>query len=62
MPGAVPRTSAFALNNATLPFVMELADKGFERAMRENPHFAAGLNLHDGEIRHDGVAHALRAA
>ncbi|MBY0448612.1 MAG: alanine dehydrogenase, partial [Hyphomonadaceae bacterium] len=50
MPGAVARTSAFALNNATLPFTLELANKGVQRALRENPHLAAGLNVHAGAI------------
>lgn len=59
MPGAVARTSAFALNNATLPFTLELANKGMERALRENPHLAAGLNVHAGAIAHPAVAQDL---
>lgn len=59
MPGAVPRTSAFALNNATLPFVMALANKGAERAMREDKHLLNGLNVHAGHITHKAVAAAL---
>jgi len=59
MPGAVARTSAFALNNATLPFTLELANKGVQRALRENPHLAAGLNVHAGAIAHPAVAHDL---
>lgn len=59
MPGAVARTSAFALNNATLPFTLELANKGVERALRENPHLAAGLNVHAGAIAHPAVAQDL---
>jgi alanine dehydrogenase len=59
MPGAVARTSTFALNNATLPFVLALADKGSVRAMREDPHLLAGLNVHRGRIMHPAVASAL---
>jgi alanine dehydrogenase len=59
MPGAVARTSAFALNNATLPFVMALADKGHMAALGENAYFRAGLNIHRGRVTHAAVAHAL---
>jgi alanine dehydrogenase len=59
MPGAVARTSAFALNNATLPFTLELANKGMRRALQENAHLAAGLNVHAGAIAHPAVAHDL---
>lgn len=59
MPGAVPRTSTVALNNATLPFVLALADKGYRRALREDPHLLAGLNVHDGHITHAAVAGSL---
>ncbi|AYJ87802.1 alanine dehydrogenase [Sphingomonas paeninsulae] len=59
MPGAVARTSAFALNNATLPFVLRLAKLGAEAAMQADPHLAAGLNVSDGKIRHKAVAEAL---
>jgi alanine dehydrogenase len=59
MPGAVARTSAFALNNATLPFVLKLANKGAEAAMAADPHLAAGLNVSGGKIRHQAVAEAL---
>lgn len=59
MPGAVARTSAFALNNATLPFVLKLANLGAERAMAADPHLAAGLNVAGGQIRHQAVAEAL---
>jgi alanine dehydrogenase len=62
MPGAVPRTSALALNNATLPFVRALADKGWERASAEDPGLAAGLNIVHGRIAHPAVAAALAAA
>ena len=60
MPGAVARTSAFALNNATLPFVLKLANQGAEAAMKADPHLAAGLNVSGGKIRHEAVAEALR--
>jgi alanine dehydrogenase len=59
MPGAVARTSAFALNNATLPFVLKLANKGADAAMAADPHLAAGLNVSGGRIRHQAVAEAL---
>jgi alanine dehydrogenase len=59
MPGAVARTSAAALNNATLPFVLALAGKGWRRAMAEDPHLLAGLNVHGGRITHPAVAAAL---
>ena len=59
MPGAVARTSAFALNNATLPFVLKLANKGADAAMAADPHLAAGLNVSGGKIRHRAVAEAL---
>jgi alanine dehydrogenase len=59
MPGGVPRTSAVALNNATLPFVLALADKGVKRALAEDPHLRAGLNVHDGRITYAAVGEAL---
>jgi alanine dehydrogenase len=59
MPGGVPRTSAVALNNATLPFVLALADKGVGRALAEDPHLRNGLNVHGGRITHAAVAAAL---
>ncbi|MEM8696176.1 MAG: alanine dehydrogenase [Pseudomonadota bacterium] len=59
MPGAVARTSTFALNNATLPYVIQLASKGPEKAMTDNPHLAAGLNVSGGKIRYEAVAEAL---
>ncbi len=61
MPGAVPRTSAFALNNATLPYVRALADKGWERACAEDAGLAAGLNVSAGRIVHPAVARSLEA-
>ena len=62
MPGAVARTSTFALNNATLPFVVKLAGMGAEKAMAADPHLAAGLNVSGGKIRHPAVAQALDLA
>lgn len=59
MPGAVARTSALALNNVTLPYVLQLANKGWERALKDDEYFAAGLNVHGGKIRHAMVAEAL---
>jgi len=59
MPGAVARTSAFALNNATLPFVLALANLGAEAAMRADKHLANGLNVSEGKIRHRAVAEAF---
>src|SRR5215217_1282856 len=59
MPGAVARTSAFALNNVTLPFVLKLANQGAEAAMASDPHLANGLNVSGGKIRHRAVAEAL---
>ena len=59
MPGAVPRTSTFALNNATLPFTLALADKGWRRACADDAHLLAGLTVHEGAITHEAVAHDL---
>ncbi len=59
MPGALPRTSAFALNNATLPYVKALADKGWERATAEDLGLAAGLNIVRGAVVHPAVAREL---
>ncbi|HJT05596.1 MAG TPA: alanine dehydrogenase [Stellaceae bacterium] len=59
MPGAVARTSTFALNNATLPFVLDLADKGWRKALADDPHLRAGLNIHGGRVTHEAVARDL---
>jgi alanine dehydrogenase len=59
MPGAVPRTSTMALTNATLPYVLEMANKGYERAMKENPEIARGINLIRGEVVNRAVAESL---
>jgi alanine dehydrogenase len=62
MPGAVPRTSTFALTNATLPYVRQLADLGAEKALAADPHLAAGLNVHAGAITCEAVARDLNLA
>ena len=59
MPGAVPRTSTFALTNATLPFAKALANLGWREALTQDPHLANGLNVHAGHVNHEAVAHAL---
>ena len=59
MPGAVARTSTFALNNATLPFALALADKGWRKAIADDPHLRNGLNVHDGKLTCRPVAEAL---
>lgn len=58
MPGAVARTSTFALNHATLPFALALADKGWRKALIEDPHLRAGLNVHGGKLTCEPVAAA----
>jgi alanine dehydrogenase len=60
MPGAVARTSTFALNNVTLPFVLALADKGVRRALGEDPHLRNGLNVYEGKLTQRAVAQALK--
>jgi alanine dehydrogenase len=59
MPGAVPRTSTFALNNATLPFTLQIANKGARQAMADNPHLLEGLNVHRGMVTYEDVARDL---
>ena len=59
MPAAVARTSTFALNNATLPYVLALADKGWRQALADDPGFLAGLNVHNGHVTHPAVARNL---
>lgn len=58
IPGAVARTSTFALTNATLPYALELANKGYERAIRENPALAKGVNVINGVVTYKAVAEA----
>jgi alanine dehydrogenase len=59
MPGAVPRTSTFALTNATLPFVKSLANLGWVEALKADPHLANGLNVHAGHVNYEAVARDL---
>jgi alanine dehydrogenase len=58
MPGAVPITSTYALTNATLPYVLHVADAGIERASRENPGLAKGVNVVAGKVTYEPVADA----
>ena len=60
MPGAVARTSTFALNNATLPFTIALAQQGADEAMKKNPHLRAGLNVYKGTLTYAAVAEAQK--
>jgi alanine dehydrogenase len=62
MPGAVARTSTFALNNATLPHILALADLGYQTALRKDPHLRAGLNVHEGKVTYKAVAEGLGLA
>ena len=59
MPGGVPRTSTLALTNATLPYALQLANKGWKRALKENPALLKGLNIVDGKVTYAGVAEAF---
>jgi alanine dehydrogenase len=59
MPGAVPATSTVALTNATLPYVIAIANKGWKSALRDDSALALGLNVHEGEITHPAVKHAF---
>ena len=59
MPGAVPRTSTYALNNVTLPFALDIANKGTKAALKADKHLAMGLNVAEGMITHEAVAHDL---
>ena len=56
MPGGVPRTSTFALNQATLPFLVKLANKGYKKALSEDKNFLAGLNIYKGQVSKSGIA------
>ena len=60
MPGAVSRTSTFALNNATLPYILELANKGYQRALLDDQHLLNGLNVCQGQLTNKAVAQALQ--
>jgi len=59
MPGAVPRTSTYALNNVTLPYALALAGKGARKALLDNPNFREGLNVHQGKVTYKAVARDL---
>ena len=59
MPGGVPRTSTMALNKATLPMLIKLADQGYEKTLKENKNYLAGLNVFKGEVTYKGVADAF---
>lgn len=59
MPGAVPRTSTYALGNVTLPYALMLADNGFEKAIKKNKPLSKGLNIYDGKLVYRAVADAF---
>jgi alanine dehydrogenase len=59
MPGAVPKTSTLALTNATLPYAVEIANKGWQKAMQENPEIKAGANVIKGKVTYEGVSDAF---
>ncbi|MDV2686308.1 alanine dehydrogenase [Alkalihalophilus lindianensis] len=59
MPGAVPRTSTIALTNVTIPYILQIASKGLERALKENPALISGLNTMNGSVTHEAVAKDL---
>jgi alanine dehydrogenase len=59
MPGAVPKTSTTALTNATLPYVLQIADKGWKRAMQENQEIKRGANIINGKVTYKAVAEAF---
>ena len=56
MPGGVPRTSTIALNKATLPYLVKLANRGYQKALSEDKNFLAGLNVHKGHVTYKAVA------
>jgi len=58
MPGAVPQTSTYALNNATLPFTLSMANQGWKKAMQQDTHLLNGLNVHQGMLTYEAVAQA----
>ena len=59
MPGGVPRTSTMALNKATLPLLIKIADQGYKKTLIENKNFLAGLNIYKGHITYKGVSDAF---
>jgi alanine dehydrogenase len=62
MPGGVPRTSTMALNKATLPLLIKIADNGYKKTLKENKNYLAGLNIHKGKVTFKGVADAFNLA
>ena len=60
MPGGVPRTSTMALNKATLPLLIKLADQGYKQTLQENKNYLAGLNVFKGKVTYRGVADAFK--
>jgi len=60
MPGAVGRTSTYALTNVTMPYVLQLASKGFDRAIRENRGLAEGVNIRRGQVTNSAVAETFK--
>jgi alanine dehydrogenase len=60
MPGAVGRTSTYALTNVTLPYVLQLARKGFDRAVRDNASLAEGVNIRHGKVTNPAVAETFK--
>ena len=62
MPGGVPRTSTYALNNATLPFALAIANKGIKQALLDDPHLLNGLNVCKGQLTYKAVADAQNLA
>jgi alanine dehydrogenase len=62
MPGAVPRTSTFALTNATLPYALQLANKGWKKALKENPALLKGLNMVGGKVTYPAVGESFGIA
>ena len=60
MPGGVPRTSTMALNKATLPLLVKLADEGYKKTLLENKNYLSGLNIYKGHITYKGVSDALK--
>ena len=60
MPGGVPRTSTMALNKATLPLLIKIADNGYKKTLLENKNYLAGLNIYKGFITYKGVSDAFK--
>ena len=62
MPGALPKTSTLALTNATLPYALDIANKGWRKTFRENPEIKSGANVVEGHVTYQGVSDALGLA